>query len=504
MTTDSVNFTQMINDGYRCDDDFITLGAAMLNGEVFANAPITISLKTLNRHGLIAGATGTGKTKTLQLFAELLSNQGIPSLVMDIKGDMSGLAEAGNVNEKIAERQSKIGISYLPQNSPVELLTLSAEPGVPLRATVEEFGPLLMAKILELNDTQSSVLAVIFKYCEDQNLSLIDFNDLKQIIQFLSNAGKVEYEKNYGLITSSTTSSILRKILSLEQQGVDRLFGLPSFDVNDFLAKNKDGQGQISILRLTDIQDRPQLFGTFMLGMLTEVYRLFPEVGDLPKPKLIIVIDEAHLIFNNASSALLEKIEVIIKLIRSKGVGIFFCTQDPTDIPSSVLSQLGLKIQHALRSFTAKDRKAIKLVAENYTTSEFYETSDLITALGMGEALITALDATGRPTPLAMTLLQSPRSRLGPLSDTEISTIVNQSHLVSKYRLSQPHHGAAEIIATRTTTLNEAAIEKESATDDTLGQLGKSPLFRQIINTIVREVMRAIMSVLGISKGRRK
>ncbi len=391
-----------LKEGYRCDDNFITLGAGILNGEVFSNVPITISLKTLNRHGLIAGATGTGKTKTLQLFAELLSSQGIPSLVMDIKGDLSGLAAAGSVNEKITERQSKIGIEYSPQSSPVELLTLSAEAGVPLRATVDEFGPLLIAKILELNDTQSSVLSVVFKYCEDQNLSLVDFNDLKKIIHFLSNEGKDEYEKNYGLISSSTTSSILRKIISLEQQGVDRLFGQPSFDVNDLLTKNTDGKGQISILRLSDIQDRPQLFSTFMLGLLTEVYRLFPEVGDLPKPKLIIVIDEAHLIFNNANSVLLEKIETIIKLIRSKGVGIFFCTQDPTDIPSSILSQLGLKIQHALRSFTAKDRKAIKLVAENYPTSEFYNTSDLITALGMGEALITALDATGHPTPLAM------------------------------------------------------------------------------------------------------
>ncbi|MDQ2994346.1 MAG: DUF853 domain-containing protein, partial [Pseudomonadota bacterium] len=381
----SAKFTQMITEGYRCQQDTITLGAPMLKEKVFSEAPITISLKTLNRHGLIAGATGTGKTKTLQLFAELLSSNGIPSLLMDIKGDLSGLAAAGSVNDKITERQAKIGIPYAPHKAPVELLTLSDQPGVPLRATVDQFGPLLMAQILELNETQGSVLAVIFKYCDDTKLSLVDLEDLKKIMHLLTNEGKTDFEKEYGMLSTSTTGAILRKILALEQQGVDRFFGEPSFDVNDLLDVDREGQGRISILRLMDIQDRPQLFGTFMLGLLTEVYRRFPEVGDPLKPKLVIVIDEAHLIFNNASNALLEKIETIIKLIRSKGVGIFFCTQDPTDIPASVLSQLGLKIQHALRSFTAKDRKAIKLVAENYPTSEYYETSELITSLGIGE-----------------------------------------------------------------------------------------------------------------------
>lgn len=493
----SVKFTQLIKEGYRDQQNGITLGAAMLHNEVFADAPITLSLKTLNRHGLIAGATGTGKTKSLQLFAELLSQQGIPSLLMDIKGDLSGLAAVGSVNDKIAERQNQIGIAFAPQKTPVEFLSLSAEPGVALRASVAEFGPLLMAKILELNDTQSSVLAVIFKYATDQKLTLIDLNDLKSIMHFLSHDGKEAFEKEYGLISKSTTGSILRKILALEQQGVDRFFGLPAFDVNDLLGTDDHGQGRVAILRLTDIQDRPQLFGTFMIGLLTQVYRIFPEVGDLPKPKLMIFIDEAHLIFDNASSALLDKIATIIKLIRSKGVGIIFCTQDPTDIPPTILSQLGLKIQHALRSFTAKDRKAIKLVAENYPISEFYKTDELITSLGIGEALITALDDTGKPTPLAMTLMQSPRSRLGPLTDTEIAAIVNQSPLVNKYRHPTSRHDTTEIRQQHTTasdTSRSEAIEKFS----------RNPLFRQIINTIVRELMRALMAVLRLNKRRKK
>lgn len=503
MTMSSAKFTQMINDGYHCEQNFVTLGAAMLGNEVIAEAPITISLKTLNRHGLIAGATGTGKTKTLQLFAELFSSAGIPSLVMDIKGDLSGLAAAGTPHDKIIERQSKIGIPFFPQKFPVELLSLSAAPGVPLRATVDEFGPLLMGQILELNDTQASVLAVIFKYCADQNLSLINLDDLKKVMNYLSNGGKAEFEKDYGLISSSTTGSILRKILALEQQGVDRFFGEPAFAVADLLGTDSSGRGRISVLRLMDIQDRPQLFATFMLGMLTEVYRLFPEIGDSPKPKLVIVIDEAHLIFNTASSALLEKIETIIKLIRSKGVGIFFCTQDPTDIPSTVLSQLGLKIQHALRSFTAKDRKAIKLVAENYPTSEYYATVELITSLCIGEALITALDEIGRPTPLAHTLLQSPRSRLGPLTDAEISEIINQSQLMDKYTQAIPHKGTADIITQRNADANEqASEEKEAKAPSTINQISRNPLFRQIINTIVREILRTIKTVLGLNKRR--
>ncbi len=427
------DFFEHIEKGYTTKGDFIAMGAAMLNGETITNALVKIPLKTLNRHGLIAGATGTGKTKTLQVLAENLSDKGIPVLLMDLKGDLSGLAQPSPGHPKIDERHAKIGFPFTPKKFPVEILSLSEQDGLKLRATVSEFGPVLLSRILDLSETQEGIVAVIFKYCDDNKLPLLDLKDFKKVLQYATNEGKKEFDDNYGRIATSSTGSILRKVIELEQQGADLFFGEKSFDVNDLTRIDENGRGMISILRLTDIQDRPKLFSTFMLSLLAEVYATFPEQGDSERPELVLFIDEAHLIFKEASKALLDQIESIVKLIRSKGIGLYFVTQNPTDVPDAVLAQLGLKIQHALRAFTAKDRKAIKLTAENYPISDFYDTKEVLTSLGIGEALISALDEKGRPTPLAATMLRAPMSRMDILTNSELKEVISNSKLVREY-----------------------------------------------------------------------
>lgn len=439
-------FFDHIQAGYTTKGDFITMGAAMLEGETITNAHVKIPLKTLNRHGLIAGATGTGKSKTLQVLSENLSDKGIPVLLMDIKGDLSGIAQPGEEKPFITDRHQKIGLDYETKKFPVELLTLSEEKGARLRATVSEFGPVLLSRILDLTDVQSGILSVLFKYCDDHHLPLLDLKDLKKILQFSTNEGKEELEQEYGRISSSSTGAILRKIVEIEHQGGDLFFGERSFEPEDLLRTDENGRGYINIIRLTDIQDRPKMFSTFMLCLLAEIYATFPEQGDSDKPKLVIFIEEAHLIFSEASKALHNQIEAIVKLIRSKGVGIFFVTQNPTDVPDAVLSQLGLKVQHALRAFTAKDRKAIKLSAENYPISEYYKTDEVLTKLGIGEALISALNEKGIPTPLAATMLRAPMSRMDILEPSEIDSLVQQSKLVKKYNETIDRESAYEIL----------------------------------------------------------
>ena len=426
-------FVEKIKSGYTFQGESIILGAAVLDKTPIRECFVRIPLSTLNRHGLIAGATGTGKTKTLQILAEQLSAIGIPSLVMDIKGDLSGVAATNPGNPKILERHELIGLPFIPGASPVEFLSLSEEPGVRLRATVSEFGPTLFSKMINLNETQEGVLSVVFKFCDDHELPLVDLPDLKKVLQYITTDGKAAFESEYGNIMSSSTGTIVRKLVELEQQGAGEFFGEPSFDVQDLLRVNADGAGLIHILRLVDIQDRPKLFSSFMLQLLAEVYATFPEEGDVKQPKLVLFIDEAHLLFDEASHALQDQIEVIIKLIRSKGVGIFFVTQNPTDIPDAVLGQLGLKIQHALRAFTAKDRKDILRASENFPTSEFYNIDSLLTELGIGEALVTALNEKGIPTPLVQCMLRAPQSRMDILTPDEILELVKKSSLVKKY-----------------------------------------------------------------------
>jgi len=499
-------FTNRINKGYSFKGDSIALGGAMIDGICQHGCLVKIPLKTMNRHGLIAGATGTGKTKTLQIIAENLSDKGVPVLLMDIKGDLSGLGKPGTNNAHIERRHTEIGIPWMQQSSPLEFLTLSKERGARLRATVSEFGPVLFSKILELNDTQSGVVSIIFKYCDDNGLPLLDLKDFRKAVQYITGVGKAEIQDTYGRISTASTGAILRKIVELEQQGAEKFFGEKSFEVSDLVRKTKEGKGVVSVIRLTDLQDRPKLFSTFMLCLLAEIYSTFEERGDADKPKLVIFIDEAHLMFDRASKVLLDQIESVIKLIRSKGVGIYFCTQTPRDIPDAVLGQLGLKVQHALRAFTAKDRKAIKLTAENYPISEFYNTSKLITELGIGEALVTALDEKGRPTPLAATLLRAPMSRMDILTRSEIIDVIDASNLVEKYNERIDRQSAHEILAGKIEhkkkeqeLLEQRKTQQRSQRRSRKsGSIIDSTVTRQVGRTLAREFARGILGVLGI------
>lgn len=493
-------FFTSIEAGYKTKGDYITMGSAMLDGETLTNAFVKIPLKTLNRHGLIAGATGTGKTKTLQILAENLSDKGIPVLLMDLKGDLSGLAQPGDQNVGIEERHSKIGFPYQAKKFPLEILTLSEQAGVRLRATVSEFGPILLSRILDLTETQQGIVAVIFKYCDDNQLPLLDLKDFKKILQYATDHGKDEFQKSYGRISTASTGAILRKIIQLEQQGADLFFGETSFDVNDLTRIDNQGRGIINVIRLTDIQDRPKLFSTFMMSLLAEVYDTFPEQGDSDRPELVLFIDEAHLLFNEASNALLDQIENIVKLIRSKGIGVYFVTQNPTDIPNAVLSQLGLRIQHALRAFTAKDRKAIKLTAENYPISPYYDTAAVLTSLGIGEALITALDEKGRPTPLAATLLRAPMSRMDILNDQELKELIDNSQLSSKYNKIVDRESAYEILTRKIEISQREEVQKQAKEDQSKQQKTSRKSTR--MNPVIKVLTSAtfIRGVMGILK----
>jgi hypothetical protein len=498
-------FFAHIEKGYTTKGDYITMGAAMLEGEAVTNALVKVPLKTLNRHGLIAGATGTGKTKTLQVIAENLSDKGIPVLLMDLKGDLSGIAQPSPGHPKIDERHEKIGIPFDAKSFPVEILSLSEQDGVKLRATVSEFGPVLLSRILNLSETQEGIVAVIFKYCDDNKLPLLDLKDFKKVLQYATGSGKKEFTKDYGRISTSSTGTILRKVIEMEQQGADLFFGEKSFEVDDLTRINEEGRGYINIIRLTDIQDRPKLFSTFMLSLLAEIYSTFPEQGDSDRPELILFIDEAHLIFKEASRALLDQIESIVKLIRSKGIGLYFVTQNPTDVPDEVLAQLGLKVQHALRAFTAKDRKAIKLTAENYPLSEYYDTKEVLTSLGIGEALISALDEKGRPSPLAATLLRAPMSRMDVLTDAELKSVIKDSDLVSKYNKSIDRESAYEILNEKIEKAEkEAEKEKEREKPTSRRTTSRSSANRRStrMNPVVKVLTSAtfIRGVLGILK----
>lgn len=505
---DKAKFIEELSARYTPKGAFITLGKGMVDGEVVPEVNVTIPLKTINRHGLIAGATGTGKTKTLQVFAEQLSHQGIPSLVLDIKGDFSGIAEAGSENAIISERYAKTQLPYQPQAFPVELMSISGEKGVKLRATVTEFGPLLLSKILDLNDTQQSIMSIVFKYCDDKGLPLIDLDDLKKVLQYVTDnpQGKADLSNNYGSISPASLGAILRSIVALEQQGAGSFFGETSFDVEDLL-QTRDGKGVVNILRVANIQSKPQLFSTFMLSLFAEIYMTFPEEGDSGKPKLVLFIDEAHLIFQEASKTLLSQIETMVKLIRSKGAGIYFITQIPGDVPENVLSQLGLKIQHALRGFTAKDRKEISKAVENYPITEYYKADDLIQNLGIGEAFITALDEKGIPTPLVHTYLISPESRMDILTEGEVYDLTAKSALVAKYEQTINKDSAYEMLTSRmeqavqtaAPTQKSKPIKEEPGMFETVM---KSSAGRTFTNTLMREGARAILGMFGLKKRR--
>ncbi len=496
--TNKEEFFKYIEEGYKTKGDFINLGAAMLGEETITNAFVKLPLKTINRHGLIAGATGTGKTKTLQVFAENLSNAGVPVLLMDVKGDLSGLAQPSAGHPKIDERHAKIGFPFEASSFPIEILTISEQDGTRMRATVAEFGPTLLSRILDLSETQSGIVAVLFKYCDDNKLPLLDLKDFKKILQYATSEGKKELEASYGRISTASTGSILRKIVEIEQQGGDLFFGERSFEVDDLMRLDENGRGIISVLRLTDIQDKPKLFSTFMLQLLAEIYETLPEQGDSGRPELVLFIDEAHLIFKEASKALLSQIESIVKLIRSKGVGIYFVTQNPKDIPSDVLSQLGLKIQHALRAFTANDRKAIKLAAQNYPDSKYYDTATVLTQLGIGEALVSGLSEKGIPTPLVRTMLRAPMSRMDILTPKEIKQVINNSRIYQKYTEEIDRESAYEILNKK---IDKAYEQKEKQEKEEEKKKKKKTTRKSTrMNPILKVVTSAtfIRGVLGI------
>ncbi len=500
-------FKQLIDKDYTFKGESFVLGVPILEGEVI-DSFIRVPLKTMNRHGLIAGATGTGKTKTLQVIAESLSDASVSVVMLDIKGDLSGLAASGTMNKIIEERYGKMKLEYTPSAFPVELMSISDEAGVRLRATVLEFGPVLFSKILALNDTQSGLVALIFKFCDDNSLPLVDLKDFIKVLQYISDEGKAEIEKEYGKIATTSTGTILRKVIELQQQGADAFFGEPSFDIDDLMRCDSQGRGMINIIRVTDMQDRPKMFSTFLLQILAEIYATCPEVGDMDKPKLVIFIDEAHLIFQEASSALLQQIEAIIKLIRSKGIGIFFCTQNPTDVPPSVLGQLGFKVQHALRAFTAKDRKDIKNMAENFPDTDYYEVDELLTQMGVGEAMVTLLNEKGMPTALAYTMLVSPRSRMDILSLVEIDDLVAKSKLVAQYNKTVDPESAYEILSARMAQTQQQAEEAAEGKKEKKGKQEKStfetilnsPTTRQIARAATTSLVRGLLGVLGLSR----
>ncbi len=506
------NFKKAIEEGYALESGGLLLGTAMYEKDAVPQLNINIPLKMLNRHGLIAGATGTGKTKSLQGIAEGMSLAGIPVLLMDIKGDLSGLGAPGSQNKVIDYRQEMIGQPYNPQGFPIEFLSLSEEKGAMLRATTTEFGPILMSKILELNSTQSGLLSAIFKCADDNGWLLLDLDDLKTVISYVSDEGKDIFEKSYGKMSTTSAGTILRKIIELETQAANQLFGEPSFDVHDLMRLDDKGQGYINILRVTDMQDRPKLFSTYMLQLLAELYATLPEEGDLDKPKLVLFIDEAHLLFNEASKVLLDQIETVIKLIRSKGVGIYFCTQNPTDIPEEVLGQLGLKIQHALRAFTAKDRKDIKKASENYPITEFYDTQTIITEMGIGESLVTALNEKGIPTPLVQVLMRPPSSRMDVLTPSEIDTIIDKSELIKKYNQTINRESAEEMLQKKVEAKAEEQKEEKTSKKSSskkeeksvLDEVLENPVTRSVMRTTANTLVRGLLGAMGLSTRRRR
>ncbi|RQO29931.1 ATPase [Taibaiella sp. KBW10] len=492
-------FISDVTNGYTFKGASFRLGSGMLDGTVVSEAVVNIPLKTMNRHGLIAGATGTGKTKTLQLLAEGLSDASVSVLMMDIKGDLSGIAAAGQSNKIIEERYAQMGLEWQAKGYPVELLSLSQEKGVRLRATVTEYGAVLLSKVLDLNDNQSGLLAMLFKYADDQHLPILDLKDLVKLLQYAAEEGNGEISQSYGNISKASLGTILRKVIELQNQGADHIFGERSFEIDDLLRISDDGRGLISILRVTDIQDKPKLFSTFMLQLLAELYANLPEEGDMEQPKLVMFIDEAHLIFNEASKDLLQQIESIVKLIRSKGVGVIFCTQNPQDIPASVLSQLGLKIQHALRAFTANDRKAIKQASENYPDTNYYVIDETMTQMGIGEAFVTLLNEKGIPSPLVQTFLLSPASRMNILEPNEIEALVAESKLVAKYNQDIDSESAYELLNAK--MQSNIAQEKIAPVKATRPVKEEPSMFEKVLNSAAgkqaqRSLTRGLLDVV--------
>ena len=453
--------------GYAFNGPALEFGAAVLDNTAYKDAKVKIPLAVMNRHGLVAGATGTGKTKTLQLMAEQLVEQGVPVFLADIKGDLSGMASPGVANDKITARASDIGEEWTPTAYATEFYSLGGQgKGIPIRASVSMFGPTLLSKCLGLNDTQESSLGLVFHYADSKGLWLDTIEDLRAVISFLtSEEGKADL-KDLGGLSSATAGVILRELVNFSAQGADAFFGLPEYDTSDLLRTAPDGRGLVSMLELPAVQDRPQLFSTFLMWLLADLFHDLPEVGDLDKPKLVFFFDEAHLLFNDASKDFLNQIQQTVRLIRSKGIGIFFVTQSPKDVPADVLAQLGNRVQHALRAFTPDDAKALRDAIRTYPNTA-YDMEKLLTSLGIGEAVITVLSERGAPTPVAWTRMQAPESLMAPSPDALLDQAVAASPLAAKYATAVERESALEMLGkqaqARTAEEKAAQVEAENA-----------------------------------------
>jgi DNA helicase HerA-like ATPase len=480
----------------------LSLGAPVHDGQCHAEPLIGIPLAMMNRHGLVAGATGTGKTKTLQLMAEQLSEAGVPVFVADIKGDVAGLGAPGQAGPRVEARAKETGVAWRAAGFPIELLSLSGKLGAQLRATVSAFGPLALGKVMGLNDTQASILALVFKYCDDRRLPLLDFKDLRAVLTHLADAGD-DLRRDYGGVSKASVGVLLREMVQLEQQGAGALFGEPELEVTDLLERAPDGRGRISVLELSDVQDRPALFSTFMMWMLAELYHQLPEVGDVDKPKLVFFFDEAHLLFKNASKAFLDQVEQVVRLVRSKGVGIFFVTQSPTDVPAAILGQLGNRVQHALRAFTPDDEKALRAAARTFPKTPYYDVQETLTTLGIGEALVTVLSETGVPSPPFVARVAPPASRMGPLTPAEIVPLL-RSEQVQRYATAVDRESAYEILGARLEPGEAPAAPTAPApapkpappakkTESSWTEALRSPVARTIANQVTRGLMGALL-----------
>jgi uncharacterized protein len=447
------DLVQQIADGYAIEGAALELGALVLDGTAHPQARIRMPLSMLNRHGLVAGATGTGKTKTMQLMAEQLSAAGVPVFLADIKGDVSGMAAPGEDSDRVRQRATDTGSEWTPEGFPVEFLTLGGlGKGAACRATVTSFGPILLAKVLNLNRTQESSLGLIFHYADTNGLALLDLKDLRAVIGHLtSDEGKADL-RSLGGISSATAGVILRELTTLENQGGDVFFGEPEFEPADLLRTADDGRGILSIMSLAEVQDRPRLFSTFLIWLLAELFQDLPEVGDLDAPKLVFFFEEAHLLFADASDAFLDAITQTVRLIRSKGVGVFFLTQTPKDVPADVLAQLSNRVQHALRAFTPDDAKALKATVSTFPRSTAYQLDELLVSMGIGEAAVTIMSERGAPTPVAWTRMRPPRSLMDPVDPQRRDEIIGASAVAARYSEAIDRDSAYERLLAKVAT----------------------------------------------------
>lgn len=477
MTQDTNALLAGLIEGYNFQGESLDLGAALIDGKPEPTAPIRLPLKMLNRHGLVAGATGTGKTVTLQLMAEQLSKAGVPVFLADIKGDLSGLAQSAEGSEKLTARLAELGKEFSPRANPVEFLSLGeGTPGTPVRASVDAFGPILLARVLELNETQEECLQLIFHYADSNKLPLDDLNDVKSVISFLVSEQGAEALKGLGGVSAATASVILRGITIMQSQGLDQFFGQPEFDTADFLQVRETG-GVINVLELPSVNQQPMLFSTFLMWLLADLFEDLPEAGDLDKPKLVFFLDEAHLLFKDATKTFTDAIINTVRLIRSKGVGLFFITQSPTDLPDEVLGQLGNRIQHAVRVFTAKDQSALKEIIKTFPVNGV-DLQEALTQAGVGEAVITVLGEKGAPTPVAWTRMSSPGSTIGPASPQVLQENLSASPLASRYSTAVNRESARELLEAKASPA-VTATPQQPAEEPADAQQAEAPRERQ-------------------------